>query len=332
MNPLNLVSRLVGNSILAFFGWNVELDTSAVLSNDNDVNVFAHTSNFDLLIASIYFLTIPEKIPHIYILMKPQVFEYKLLNWILSRLNCIKCVKMEEKGSGFTQQIIDYLKGKHFKLLIAPKGTMSRNENWRTGFYNIAKELNANVVAYSLNYETKELRLINKYNPCEYTCEELVNTLKYEFSKIPQINREYEVGAENHRRIPYIHLLPFDPVIVSNNIMILSSLYMSRDMPALFTVISIASLVSFIYHTSKESMWVHVDAICNHISIILMFIITLPMFRMDLIELFLMLSLLSFYSLGYGRHQHGCRVPAYTIFHSLFHLMFPLILFKIRSN
>lgn len=54
-----------------------------------------------------------------------------------------------------------------FKLGISPEGTRKKVENWKTGFYYIAKESKVPIVMVSLDFERKKVKISKPYYTTE---------------------------------------------------------------------------------------------------------------------------------------------------------------------
>ena len=68
-------------------------------------------------------------------------------------------VPIERSKSGNrVQQMMDTIReSEHFVLVIAPEGTRSKVERWKTGFYHIACGANVPVVPVSFDFATKKV-------------------------------------------------------------------------------------------------------------------------------------------------------------------------------
>jgi len=85
--------------------------------------------------------------------MKPQPFEYA--GWLLRRFGAVPATRVDEKNGGAVSRIVHDLKQwDKCMLLISPKGTIVKQE-WRSGYYHIAKQLDAHLLVVGLDYEHK---------------------------------------------------------------------------------------------------------------------------------------------------------------------------------
>jgi 1-acyl-sn-glycerol-3-phosphate acyltransferase len=158
-------------------GWNhIDKETyNNLASNDKLVLVFSHTSYFDFYIFLLYLFSCPQNTHSIYVLIKPQVFNY--MGWILHKLGAIPSTKLEDKNGGAVTRIVNTLnKSNKFVFLISPKGTI-KNGSWRSGYYHIANQSNAIIIAIGLDYYTKSIiissdpispKLCNEHESTQY--------------------------------------------------------------------------------------------------------------------------------------------------------------------
>jgi len=145
--------------------------------------------------------------------MKPQPFNY--IGWILRKLGAIPSTKLEDKNGGSVSRIVNQLKQTDkFVFLISPKGTI-KNAPWRTGYYYIAKQSNAKILAIGLDYYKKSIIICSdlistKTNDETIITNYLQDTLKTIIPVYPEregINIQYKPTAFNHLKfISYITL------------------------------------------------------------------------------------------------------------------------------
>lgn len=151
MIPMSLIARV----ILFSMGWSL-IDPKffdKVTKRDRSVLIFSHTSYADFYIMALYLLSYPRRLHHVRTLIKPQPFQYA--GSLLTSLGAIPATKLEDKNGGAVNRIVSELKKWDKCLfLISPKGTIVKSE-WRSGYYHIAQQLNANLMAAGLDYERK---------------------------------------------------------------------------------------------------------------------------------------------------------------------------------
>ncbi|WP_027879091.1 1-acyl-sn-glycerol-3-phosphate acyltransferase [Mesoflavibacter zeaxanthinifaciens] len=54
-----------------------------------------------------------------------------------------------------------------FRLTLAPEGTRSKVDNWRTGFYYIAKKANVPIIMFTLDYQNKQNKVSRPFYPTD---------------------------------------------------------------------------------------------------------------------------------------------------------------------
>ena len=152
---ISLFSSLAAKTVLICMGWS--LPGSKVFKRinkyDRVVGVFSHTSYADFYIMVLYKLAYLDKLQRVRTLVKPQPFEYA--GWFLRSIGAIPSTKIEEKKGGAVSRIVNELKeNKQCLFLISPKGTIVKAE-WRSGYFAIAKELDAELMVMGFDYEKK---------------------------------------------------------------------------------------------------------------------------------------------------------------------------------
>ena len=119
-----------------------------------------HTSNWDFLIGRCYCYI--KSINPKY-LIKSEIF-YPFIGYLL-KLNGAIPVYRKEKNN-VVQQIVDLFNNSEELILgIAPEGTRSKVNKWKTGFYHIALKANVPILLCKLDYKNKQVGIFNKINP-----------------------------------------------------------------------------------------------------------------------------------------------------------------------
>jgi len=54
-----------------------------------------------------------------------------------------------------------------FRMTLSPEGTRKKVEIWRTGFYHIAKKANVPIIMFTLDFENKQNRISEPFNPTD---------------------------------------------------------------------------------------------------------------------------------------------------------------------
>ena len=119
-----------------------------------------HTSNWDFLIGRCFAYILDIKPRY---LVKSELYIWPLS--ILIKLNggipvCRKITK-----NTVTQLAERFQTTENLILGIAPEGTRSRVEKWKTGFYHIAQKANVPIVLMYMDYIKKEIGYFDILNP-----------------------------------------------------------------------------------------------------------------------------------------------------------------------
>ena len=186
-------SCIVSRFFLRVMGWSL-LDPRTgklLLSEDRVVMIYPHTSYADFYIFLLYRLAHPIWLGHIKMLVKPQPFVYA--GWLLRKFGAIPATKVDEKRGGAVQRITENLSRlNRFLFLISPKGTIL-NKPWRSGYYHIAKELNAKILVGGLDYEKKSVVILPGETYTTETEEDTRDHLQQKISEIVPLFPEGEV-------------------------------------------------------------------------------------------------------------------------------------------
>ncbi len=95
-----------------------------------------------------------------------------------------------KKNSNFVQSIVEiFNKEEEFILTITPEGTRSYNDNWKTGFYYIAKELDIPIIPVAFDYKNKQVIMGDVVRTTKEV-EEVVSDLKVWYSQFEGKNPE----------------------------------------------------------------------------------------------------------------------------------------------
>ncbi len=128
---ITIVLKLLSTKILNLFGWQLDIELP---KEKKFVLIGApHTSNWDFPLSLLAFWTIKLKI---FWVAKKQMF-WGPLHYLFVALGGIP---VDRKSSqGFIEQITEkFDEADEMVLTIAPEGTRSKTEYWKSGFYRIA--------------------------------------------------------------------------------------------------------------------------------------------------------------------------------------------------
>jgi 1-acyl-sn-glycerol-3-phosphate acyltransferase len=147
--------------------------------------ISSHTSIYDFLIGILYYYSVLHKKYNIYILMKDNF--HKVCSPILSILDKkIKLISVDYNKKGLTKKICDELSDKdNYIIFIAPEGTRKCTDKLKTGYWNIAKNLDINISYIGIDFITKDIVLENYRKPFNKWEEEEDYFIKYCKKYIP---------------------------------------------------------------------------------------------------------------------------------------------------
>lgn len=122
--------------------------------------VAPHTSNFDFLIAEVYYHAIGRRAGF---LMKKEWFFWPL-GPIFRRMGGI-AVERSRHTSLTDQLAAAASKAERFELAVTPEGTRSLVTQWKRGFYFIALKAGLPIMLYAINYRTKTIECTRTLTP-----------------------------------------------------------------------------------------------------------------------------------------------------------------------
>jgi 1-acyl-sn-glycerol-3-phosphate acyltransferase len=124
------------------------------------VAVFPHTSNYDFVLAIMIRSIIKEEINYV---GKKELFN-PLTSWFFKGLGG---APLNRAGN---QNVVEgivkiYNERDTFRLAIAPEGTRKRVDDWKTGFYYIAKGANVPIQLVAFDYPKREVVFYPVFTP-----------------------------------------------------------------------------------------------------------------------------------------------------------------------
>ena len=139
-----------GRWLLEKLGWQIEGNLPAL--SKLVVAVAPHTSNWDFVIAMSASLALGVKISF---LGKHSIFVWPLRNWLL-RWGGIPVRRTERHG--VVEQIArQFAQQPQLILGVSPEGTRQKVSQWRSGFWNIARNADVPIQLLGLDYAQKKL-------------------------------------------------------------------------------------------------------------------------------------------------------------------------------
>ncbi len=155
----SILSRIVKHIIVWIYRRNGWSAVGKAPKDQRFVIVAApHTSNWDFL----YFIGLTNELgiqPHF--MAKESLFRWPWKNFLLD----MGGVPVDRSGGKdiVAAMVQEFSKRKQFMLTIAPEGTRSSVQQWKTGFYHIAREANVPLVIGMMDYGNKTGGLIEAF-------------------------------------------------------------------------------------------------------------------------------------------------------------------------
>lgn len=120
-----------------------------------------HTSNSDFYIGLLGFWSLGVNAK---LLIKKEAFK-PVIGFFLKKLGGIPVDR--KKKTNLTQKIAEFYKNSdEMIILFTPEGTRSYNENWKKGFYYLAKSSNVPIVLGYLDFKNKVGGFLDDFEPC----------------------------------------------------------------------------------------------------------------------------------------------------------------------
>jgi 1-acyl-sn-glycerol-3-phosphate acyltransferase len=121
-----------------------------------------HTSNFDFIIGLLLRKVVDIKSSY---LGKKELFVWPLGYYF----KAVGGVPVDRKNKENKVDTIAKLfeDKKEFRLTLAPEGTRSKVEQWRTGFYYIAKKANVPIIMFTLDFGNKQNKISEPFYPTD---------------------------------------------------------------------------------------------------------------------------------------------------------------------
>ncbi|HLT33989.1 MAG TPA: 1-acyl-sn-glycerol-3-phosphate acyltransferase [Aquaticitalea sp.] len=158
---MHWLAKLIYFKIL---GWTVVGNTSMSKDSVKKAVLIAapHTSNFDFFIALLLRQVLGIKSNFV---AKKELFIWPLGYYF----QAIGGAPLDRSpGQNKVQAIADLFKLKdEFRLAIAPEGTRKKVDEWKTGFYYIAKAANVPIIMFTLDFENKQNKISEPFYPTD---------------------------------------------------------------------------------------------------------------------------------------------------------------------
>lgn len=152
--------KYLSNWILKFFGWKFIGDFIPL--KKVVIIVVPHTTNWDFVLGVMVRSALNIKINYI---GKESLFRAPW-GFIFRKLGGYP-IKRDKKYNQVDQIVSLINKEDEFRLALAPEGTRSDVDKWKTGFYWIAKGANIPIIMVAFDMKNREVRFSQPFYPTE---------------------------------------------------------------------------------------------------------------------------------------------------------------------
>jgi 1-acyl-sn-glycerol-3-phosphate acyltransferase len=152
--------RTLSHVLMRTIGWKLEgsfPDTPRFI-----VIVAPHTSNWDFIIGLIAKWSLALQLRFI---AKHTLF-YPPLGWFMRSIGGVPVVRTE-RNNLVDQSVAEFARRERFILVVAPEGTRSNVDRWKSGFWHIAQRAHVPVCCVALDYARKIVRVGQVIVPAE---------------------------------------------------------------------------------------------------------------------------------------------------------------------
>lgn len=153
-----MVRWLCNTILFRLMGWKVVV--TVPMGNKYVIALAPHTSNFDFLLGLLYSRAEGFRCNF---LMKKEWFFWPL-GRLMRRLGGIPVYR--DKNTSLTDRLAQLARAKQeFHLCVTPEGTRSRTEEWKKGFYYIARKAGIPILLFGVDYPTRTIRCTRMIHP-----------------------------------------------------------------------------------------------------------------------------------------------------------------------
>ena len=186
-----MFKRWFGRTMLKILGWKIIGNFPADLKKFIIIQA-PHTSNWDYIVGNYYNFAMDLR-PRV--IIKKELFVFPL-NLVLKSLGGIPINRKASKG--FVEQMVDHFNEKDFfRLTITPEGTRKKNGNWKNGFLRIAYGAKQPIVLSFIDYEKKEIGVLDVYQPTFDFDQDMKNIKNYYRDIKGKIPENFSIDAND---------------------------------------------------------------------------------------------------------------------------------------
>ncbi|MEI6554257.1 MAG: lysophospholipid acyltransferase family protein [Paludibacter sp.] len=158
--------------ILKSIGWKTYVSVEEPIKSV--ICVAPHTSNWDFIIGKLSYTALGREASF---LMKKSWFFFPL-NYFFKAIGGVAVDR--SKSNSVTQQMVDEFNSREtFHLAITPEGTRSLVDNWKMGFYYIAREAGVPIQIAYFDYAKKEMGIKALFYPTDDEAGDIIKIQSY---------------------------------------------------------------------------------------------------------------------------------------------------------
>ena len=194
---------------LRLLGWNPITEEVHERMEDHKklIMVYPHTSHYDFTMYMLYMFSDSVLRTRSKVLVNPRFMKMPLLGSFIKSMGGITSTPRQKKNGGNVKVIVDALKDmEEFVFIISPKGSIDPHD-WRSGYYHIAQETGAEIVAAGFDFKKREFVYKEPFSVEGMTIEEVEAKAKYDLRDIYPCHPRYtEYPATFNRDDPSMNV------------------------------------------------------------------------------------------------------------------------------
>jgi 1-acyl-sn-glycerol-3-phosphate acyltransferase len=150
----------LSKKILQLFGWQAVFNTE--IPQKCIICVAPHTSNWDFMLGMLFKSAYKIKVKFF---IKEEWVKFPV-GFLIIKLGGIP-IKRHKQQSTTDIYAKEFARRKELKIAITPEGTRKLNQEWKLGFYYIARKANVPVLLAGIDYKTKRIVVGKQFFPTE---------------------------------------------------------------------------------------------------------------------------------------------------------------------
>lgn len=324
---IDFVLKYIAKIILFILGYKIDKKLYDITNEKKGyVWIYPHTSKIEGILLILFNLVIQDR--KILFGIKSSIYDNMFLQPFLKKVGAIRIPMHNETRIKSTVDTISEILNKKENVnnifCISPEGMMNPNE-WRTGFFYIAKNTNRQIIIGGVDYHNHLLTCLDvKYDVSNISkYENFKEFIQDDFSKsklyplYPECSYPRIIMDNNYytTSIDYVH---FTNCIAS--IICLTNVY---DVPIFNILIPVLIFISYMYHYYRENNFFYAKLDSIYSKMFVLYTLYNFFFKIiyDIYALFLLfLTWITFHCPG-KRSEQTFRKKEYIIYHSIFHII-----------